>query len=416
MQLATFDTKSVVASASTQWRDGRLELDLNALRKMILEKYPTVESIGIDIVRPGDAVRVVNVLDAVEPVVKADDPSTTFPGALGQLTIAGRGQTNRLGGVALLSTADLKRHTASKDFPDSLVDMGGPGAVYSYWSRTTNVVLNFVCDSTVDLVEVDRSIRRATLDAAKHLASATLEAVPDNLANLSLDCPISSSLPSVCVILQVASEGPGDDTYLYGAPVEGMLPILLDPCEVLDGALISAAYDSAAVQNPTYFYQRNQLIRDLLAANANRLRFAGVVLTLAYLNSSFEKRRVAMLAAKLASQLGADGAVLTTFSSGNSHTDTMLTCQACERLGVRTTVVLAETNSGLTDHVAQADCVVSVGNDDELVDQWHPDRILGGDRLRDGRPASDPGYLLPVRAYLGATSQMGDMSIQGVAE
>ena len=116
-----------------------------------------------------------------------------------------------------------------------------------------------------------------------------------------------------------------------------------------------------------------------------------------------------MLSARLARWLGADGAVCTTFSSGNSHTDTMLTVKACESLGIRTTAIISETNGGLTDHVAEADSIVSVGNEDELVDPWSPDRVIGAaDAVRSGEP-------VPTWAYLGACVETGDMSLTAVS-
>ena len=170
-----------------------------------------------------------------------------------------------------------------------------------------------------------------------------------------LDLPAASGdLPRVCVILQVASEGPLVDTYLYGRPLHGLVPTFLDPREVLDGALTAGQYDWAGVRDPTYVVQRSSLLRELLRRHGDDLSFCGVILTLGYLPSAFDKERSALIAAKLARQVGADAAVLTTFQSGNSHTDTVLTCRACERLGIRTVLLLAETNGGLTDHVPEA--------------------------------------------------------------
>ena len=98
----------------------------------------------------------------------------------------------------------------------------------------------------------------------------------------------------------------------------------------------------------------------------------------------------------LAAELGADGAICTTFSSGNSHTDTMLTVQACESLGIRTTAIICETNGGLTDHVAEADSIVSIGNEDELVDRV--DARPGGRRRPSAARSGEP---VPTWAYLG---------------
>jgi len=188
---------------------------------------------------------------------------------------------------------------------------------------------------------------------------------------------------------------------------------MIDPREILDGALTAASYDWPGVRDSTYCYQRSELLRTLIAAHGERLRFVGVVLTLGYLNTAEEKRKMAGDAAELARSLGADGAILTTFSSGNSHTDTMLTVQACERLGVRTNALIAETNGGLTDHVSEADSIVSVGNEDEMVDPWRPERVIGGDQLRNGRPASDAGPIAAVQ-YLSALSESGQMSLRAV--
>ena len=154
-------------------------------------------------------------------------------------------------------------------------------------------------------------------------------------------------------------------------------------------------------------------MRELLDADGVRLRFAGLVACRGYNQSAKDKERAAMLAAKLARELGADGAIVTTDAGGNSHTDTMLTVRACERAGIRTVAIVAEMG-GLTDHVPEADAIVSVGNAEELVPEWRPERVLGGDVLLDGRPAADCGPV-PVRNYLGATCQMGDMDLRAVA-
>ncbi len=115
------------------------------------------------------------------------------------------------------------------------------------------------------------------------------------------------------------------------------------------------------MRNLTACYQDSTLIRSLVAAHGKTLRFAGVILALGYLDTAFEKERSAMMSARLAQQIGADGVICTTFSSGNSHTDTMLTVRACEALGIATVAIIAESNGGLTDHVPEADAIISTG-------------------------------------------------------
>jgi hypothetical protein len=42
------------------------------------------------------------------------------------------------------------------------------------------------------------------------------------------------------------------------------------------------------------------------------------------------------------------------------------------------------------------------------VDAWTPRRVLGGNLLLDGTPATEAGPI-PVRNYLGAANQMGQL-------
>lgn len=389
--------------AAASWESGRLIVDVEAIRASVAAE-PVIDSVRVDVVKPGESVRIANVLDVVEPAVHVDDPAATFPGALGELSPAGRGRTNRLEGLGVVPVARLAGLAKGEaaDLPDSFIDMAGPGAPHTTWSSTTNVVLDFEVRREAPVADIDRAIRRAALRTARDLAAATIGAEPASVETIPSPGAADEDLASVAVILQVGSEGPLLDTYYYGHPLRGCCPIVVDPREVLDGALTNGAYDWAAARNPTAFYQRNALLRELIAAHGERLRFAGAIVALGYLDSGFEKARSAMLSAQLAQRLGADGVVCTTFETGNSHTDTMLTVRACERLGIRTAAILAETNGGLTDHVPEADCLVSVGNEEELVDAWTPERVIGGGDARVGR-------LVPGWAYLGAASQMGDM-------
>jgi len=149
-------------------------------------------------------------------------------------------------------------------------------------------------------------------------------------------------------------------------------------------------------------YQDNALIRELHEAHGATIRFVGVILAPGYLDGATQKRLAAERSASLAGEIGADGVVCTTFSSGNSHTDTMLTVQACERRGIRTVALVCETNGGLTDHVPEATSLISTGNEDELVDAWTPERIIGG------RELALIGERVPAVHYLGGLVQTGD--------
>ncbi len=307
-ELATYVANDVVEDSPTRWDAGRLHLDGAALVSSAAD--PALAEIHLHVVRPGDAVRVANVLDAVLPDVKATDPERTFPGALGALALSGHGRTNRVAGLGVLSVCDwlAAGYTTEEEFPDSLVDMDGPGAPLTRWGSTTNVVVRCVPAEGAPVGDVDRAVRRASLRVARDIAATTIDREPDAVETFSAPAPdVDPALPAVCGILQVASEGPLTDTFLYGRQVGGIDPTVLDPLELLDGALTNGAYDWPAVRNVTATYQDSSLVRTLLAGHGERLRFAGLILALGYLDSSFEKQRSAMLSARLARWLGADG-------------------------------------------------------------------------------------------------------------
>ena len=390
-------------------------VDLDAAAGSLVFDDPRIAGVEMDVVRPGEPVRLTHVLDAVEPRVKPDDPESTFPGALGALRPAGEGRTNRIAGAAVVACADFPAEERPLHEQEALIDMAGPGSAYSLLSRTANVVLTFSPAEGVGNEDFEAAVRTSKLRAARDLATTTIGLEPSEVETFdyTLGGTRDTDLPAVALLLQLSSLGPLYEIYLYGTTLDGFQPSPLGPLEVIDGALTAGEYHWAGLRNCTYSFQNSELVRELLAADGQRLRFAGLVACRGYNQTAVDKERAAMLAAKVARELGADGALVTTDAGGNSHTDTMLTVRACEQAGIRAVALVAEMG-GLTDHVPEADAIVSVGNAEELVPEWRPERVVGGDILLDGRPAESAGPV-PVRNYLGATCQMGDMDLRAVA-
>ena len=381
----------------------------------LLREPEAVEGVGVEIVPPGSSVRVTHVLDAVEPRIRPDGRAA-FP-TDGR---AGEGRTNRLDGVVVLSCLDFPGEERPLHEQESIVDLGGPGAALTPFADMTAVVLTFA-PSGGGHVEIDARARQTTLSVAEEVARGTLEGEAGEVERLELGTA-DKSLPAVAALIQISDLGPLYIQYVYGTPAgEAGLPRAVDPAEILDGAVTCGEYHWAGMRNPTWFFQRNELIRTLYGEHGKSLRFAGVVLMRGYEQSAADKQRAAERAAAVAGDLGADGVVITTDAGGNSHTDVMLTCRACEQAAIRTTVVLAEetdpqsTKPILTDWVREADAIVSTGNVEELVEAWVPARVLGGDLLLDGTPAANAGPI-PVRNYLGAANQMGQLALSARTE
>jgi len=381
----------------------------------LLREPEVVDGVEVEIVPPGTPVRVTHVLDAVEPRIRPDGRAA-FPGE-GR---AGEGRTNRLEGVVVLSCLDFPGEERPLHEQESIVDLGGPGAALTPFADMTAVVLTS-SPREGDHVEIDARARQMALCVAEEIARGTLDAEPEGVEHFELG-PADESLPAVAALIQISDLGPLYIQYVYGAPAGNAdLPRPVDPAEVLDGAVTCGEYHWAAMRNPTWFFQHNELIRTLYREHGKTLRFAGVVLMRGYEQSAADKQLAAERAAAVAGELDADGVVITTDAGGNSHTDVMLTCRACEQAGIRTTVVLAEetdpqsTKPILTDWVSEADSIVSTGNVEELVEAWTPERVLGGDLLLDGSLAAEAGPI-PVRNYLGAANQMGQLALSARTE
>ena len=380
----------------------------------LMAAVPDLAGVDIQVVRGGEPVRLTHVLDAVEPRARPDQ-RPAFPVE----HRAGEGRTNRLDDVVVFSCLDFPAEERTLHEQESIVDLAGPGAKLTPYAAGTNVVLTFGRRDELGNEELEAWARRTTLAVAEELARPTLDAPPSRLDRFELGA-VDPSLPSIAALVQLSDLGPLYYQFVYGVPAgDAGLPRVLEPAELLDGAVTCGEYHWAALRNPTIVFQRNALVKALYREHGRRLRFAGVVLMRGYEQSAADKQRAAAAAAEKAAGLGADGAIVTTDAGGNSHTDVMLTVRACEEAGIRTTAIVAEmadpdsTSSGLTDCVPEADSIVSAGNAEELVPAWTPERVLGGDTLLDGTPAADPGPI-PVRNYLGATTQTGQHALTAV--
>ena len=387
-----------------------LAVEVERIRAIVAAKE-ALEEVDVDVVGPREPVRITHVLDAVEPRIRPDGRAA-FP-TEGK---AGEGRTNRLGGVAVISCLDFPGEERPLHEQEGIIDLAGPGAELTPFASMTNVVLTFRAVAGAGQVAIDNAMRKATLAVAELLAEPTLAAEPEGVERVELGPPVEG-LPRIAALVQLSDLGQLYIQYVHGlAAGEAGLPKAVDPAELLDGAVTCGEYHWASMRNPTIFHQRSALVRALYREHGRRLNFAGLVLMRGYEQTAADKQRAAEEAARCARELGAAGAIITTDAGGNSHTDTMLTCRACEQAGIRTAVIVSEqadpasTETGLVDWVPEADCIVSVRNSEGLVSAWTPERVLGGERLLDGTPARAAG---PIKAqdYLGATNQMGQLDL-----
>jgi glycine reductase len=385
LDLATFDVRDVRFGRRTAFEAGVLEIDGEELRDRL--RGGVIEDVTIDLARPGEAVRLVHLLDTVEPRVRVTSPGSDFPGFLAPPLTVGEGRTNRLGGVAVLQSAVLPLTLGGLNVKEGILDMAGPAAAWSPFSQTLNVVLVFRVREGLTYAEYDDGIRRAGLRAAVYLAETTRGLAPDWTDRYELG-PSDPALPRVVYVCLLMQEDDVHHMFVYGRSIDET-PSPIHPNEILDGAIVSGDHHAAYHRNPTWAHQNHPVIRELYRRHGRELTFAGVVVAKCLSVSTVDKRRSASYAVKLARLLGAQGIVITAGTGGHGVADLMLHCQEAERAGLETALTCFEmagergTELGLVTFVPEANAIVSTGNADEMIELPRMERVIGGDTILD---------------------------------
>jgi glycine reductase len=414
LELRWSRVEALAAAPATRLSGTRLEIDLEGLGTL-LAGDPRLARVRIDLAHPGESCRIGRVLDVIAPRAKLDG-GEDFPGALGGLARAGNGRTLALDGVAVVVTDQQARQTGAL----AVIDMAGPGAEMSAFGRTENVVIAAWPAPDVGPSEYLAAVRLAGLKAAVHLARASRDAEPARAEVFELGSPARvpaalAHLPRVGYVFQIHShQRPTgiDEGILYGDPIRRMLPTVIHPNEVLDGAVVRGFMGRNAT---TWAVQNHPVIRALYARHGQTLWFAGVVVTVAQATEP-ERVRSAFLAAGLvAHALGADGVVLTKIGGGAPHVDMAQAAAQCEALGVKTTLIVEDMS---TDGSAEGmllfnfpgmDALVNVGSGQEPLTLPAMERVVAADDLAPtlrGELRATYGTLCGAIEQVGATRVM----------
>ena len=432
LNLGSFHVTDVRVGSPTAFTDGVLTIDVDELEGALSDD-PNLAAVSVRIVRPGDPVRVINAIDAVEPRIKVDPSGADFSGLLAPPRLVGLGTTHALKGVSVVETA-LPVPGEPLYWREAIFDMAGPGALYSPFSELVNVVVSCeptrtllessdratnVFEGTPEAVEYNKAVRLAGLKAARYLAKTTLGQTPDRVDTFDLAPSPVNGLPAVVYLYQLAIP------FLHGeiAPGAGAiggaahLPTPIHPNELLDGALVCGWNAIACMRELTYTVQNHAIVEDLYARHGGEIDFRGVVL---FTNGDTRaaKERLANHAANLAIMMGAEGALINYAGGGHPAVDAMMICRNLERRGVATTMLSMEMaanpgESGFVHFVPEADAIVSTGNYEETVSLGPVDRVIGGDSLIQIESDPATAFEAPLAIVLASTHQFGHTSIRG---
>ncbi len=392
----------------------------------LIKEDEHLKSVDVDIARPGESVRITPVKDVIEPRVKVEGLGGVFPGVLSKVQTVGSGKTNALKGCAVVTTGKIV------GFQEGIIDMTGPGADYSPFSKLNNVVL--ICEPIDGLKQHDheRAVRFAGLKAAAYLAEAAKTIAPDShetYETLPFLQGINAypNLPKVAYVLMLQSQGLLHDTYVYGVDAKQIVPTILYPTELMDGAIISGNCVSACDKNTTYHHLNNPVIHDLFKQHGKELNFVGVIITNENVYLA-DKERSSDWTAKLAEFMGLDGVIVSQEGFGNPDTDLIMNCKKIEAKGIKTVIITDEyagrdgASQSLADADKAADAVVTGGNANEVIVLPSMDKVIGTldytDIIAggfDGSLSKDGTITVEIQAITGATNELGfnEMSATG---
>ena len=412
LELGIIKIKDVQFGEETVVEDSTLYVNKDELTSLVLQD-DRLSQADVELAKPGEEVRIIPVKDVVEPRVKVNGSGELFPGVIGEMETVGSGRTNVLRGTAVVTVGQII------GYQEGFVDMSGPGAQFSPFSETNNVALILQPIDGLEPYAHEEAVRLAGLKAAVYLGKAGRDTVTDEVEVYELSPLSEDTLPRIVYIYPLLSEGLMHDTYLYGTDAKKLLPILIHPNEVMDGAIVSGNCVSACDKHTTYHHLNNPVIKELYQRHGKDLNFSGVIIT--NLNVTLaDKERASDHASKLAKLIGAEGAIITLEGFGNPDTDLMMLCKKTEEYGIRTVLITDEYagrdggSQSLADAVPQADAVVSVGNANEVIALPPMKRIIGDLNSSEviaggfvGSLTAGGGLNVEIQAIMGATCQLG---------
>jgi len=377
-----------------------------------------LKSVSFDIAKPGESVRITPVKDVIEPRVKVEGKGGVFPGVISKVDTVGSGKTYALKGMAVVTAGPIV------GFQEGIIDMCGVGAQYTPFSKTLNLVM--VCEPQEDVEkhEYERAVRMAGLKVATYIGELARELAPDEVEtyetpDIAEGMRLYPDLPRVAYVQMLQSQGLLHDTYVYGVDAKKILPTILYPTEIMDGAIISGNCVSACDKNPTYVHENNRVVEALYKQHGKTINFVCQIITNENVYLA-DKERSSNQTAKLCRMLGLDGVIVSQEGFGNPDTDLIMNCKKIEAEGVKTVIITDEyagrdgKSQSLADADQAADAVVTGGNANQVVRLPKLDKVIGTlayvDKIAGASEDTlqpDGSLLVELQVITGATNETG---------
>lgn len=415
LELRKINIEDMIFGEKTYVKEGILYINKQEIVELILEDE-RLATATIDIAKPGDSIRIIPVKDVIEPRAKLKGEA--FPGIDGTLNEVGRGITYALKNCAVITTGPIV------GFQEGIIDMRGPLAEYTPFSKLYNLVLIINKKENISPYEHEEAIRVAGIKVAHFIAKKCLEYnfyesehfIWNNYPQKLKEYP---ELPKVVYVYQCIAQGLLHDTYFYGKDAKYMIPTMISPLEVMDGALVSGNCVSAGSKTTTYHHQNNAIIKECFKRHGKEINFTGVILT-PMTTILADKYRNSIITSNIAEMLGAEGVIQSQEGFGNPTTDLMMICKRLENKGIKTVLISNEDagvdgkSESLPDGTIEANAIVSTGNSNARIRIPPMDKVLGDlDALEhitggfEGSRQEDGSLIIEIHGIIGSHNLQG---------
>lgn len=417
LELGHIHIDDIQFATSSKVENGILYVSEEVVKAIVLEDEK-IKSVTLEIAKPGESVRITPVKDVIEPRVKVEGPGGIFPGVISKVNVVGSGKTHALKGMAVVTAGKIV------GFQEGIIDMTGTGADYTPFSKLNNLVLE--CAPVADLAPhaYEKAVRLAGFKVANYLGELAKALTPDETKvyetlPMKKGMEVYPDLPRVAYVQMLQSQGLLHDTYVYGVDAKQTLSTIMNPTEVMDGAIVSGNCVSACDKNTTYHHLNNPVIEDLFEEHGKTLNFVGMLITNENVYLA-DKVRSSDWTAKMCEMLELDGVIISQEGFGNPDTDLIMNCKKIEAKGVKTVIITDEyagqdgKSQSLADADVAADAVVTGGNANEVIVLPKLDKVIGTldyvNKIAGGNENSlreDGTIEVEIQVITGATNELG---------
>ena len=409
--------KDIQFGTVTEVKNGTLHINKDALAKVAGDDE-RIKSVEVFLARPGESVRILPVKDVIEPRVKVEGDGGIFPGFMCGVDQVGAGRTYVLKGAAVVTTGKIV------GFQEGIIDMSGVGAQYTPFSRTMNIVLKIEPVDGILQHEHEVVVRLAGFRAANYLGEAGKALTPDaekvyETLPLLQQAAQYPNLPKVAYVYMLQTQGLLHNTFYYGVDVRQIVPTIMYPTEIMDGAIVSGNCVSACDKNPTYIHANNPVIEDLYSEHGKTINFLGCVITNENVTLA-DKERSSNMTAKLIEFMGAEAVIISEEGFGNPDADLVMNCNKIEAKGIKTVLITDEyagqdgASQSLADSTPLGNACVTAGNANEVVTLPPMQTVIGYPEVAhviaggwEGSLAADGSITAEIQVIIGATNELG---------